>query len=1126
MNASPQKSARRGWLIAGVVILLAGGVALLIRSRTVVADDRFVTEMIAGKIAFENLEADKAIGAFARAVELEPTHADAHLNLANALLLAGRSEEAIESGRKVLELDKDSAAALYVIGCAHLRLGRSKEALQALQQSQFIEPAVSAVSFQIGRAQQALGRWEDAATAFTETINLEPEHAAAHYALSQVLIRLGQSGPAQEELKIHQEIAAKRPNLPSDTTVFEKCRHTVARLPDVKPEQPVASGVSVRFADGTAAVFGDAAPRYRGPVAILDVPGFPQPNVFVLETGAGFRLLAPGQTVFSPGSTLPVPEKAKYTRALVGDLDNDKLDDVVVLSEGGAKVFKLGANGALSDVSAASGLHGLNAREGLLTDFEFTGKLGLIAISDGAVVLWRNQGNMAFAERTAGFKIPPLPARAVDGRLEDWNGDDLPDIFVALEKAPPLLLLNQHGGPFRIGGPGAPRLLPTSDLAVPAPPAAPSERAWPAGNAIAAGELNGDFRCDLVIVVGDGLEIFFGGMNEPMRVNATGLERSRIELLDYDNDGWLDILACGAGIRAWRNLGRAGFRETTAELGLDQFKGGIIESFAAADLDVDGDTDLLVTTAERGLQLLRNDGGSANPQIKVRFVGRRTNTSGLGARLELLAGGWRTSRTFHQPWIEVGVGRHARIDSLAVHSADLVMNLGSVEANPKTPLVITELELPTGSCPYLYAWDGKRFRFITDLLGAAPAGLRLTDDRLIDADTDELVGIGNDSVIQPRDGSYVLQITDELRELFFFDHVQLVVADHPPEVEVHTTSKLRPGKPFPPHELVALRDRQTLRHAIHSDGRDVTASLAEIDGQHVSPARLRPPQLRGLAEPFSVTLDFGPLPADRPLVLALTGWLRFGGGMANVAASHDPTLPFPFPQLEVEIAGAEWRPVDVVAGAPAGKTKSIIVDLTGKLPPRATRLRLSTAFEIHWDRIALFERAHLQNDAVTRLDPASADLHWHGSGEHESFPWDLPVTPIHDKIRPVAPWHITPAGWCTRYGDVKELITQKDNALVIMNCGDELTLQFPTKNIPPKPSGHQRTFFLFTSGWDKDADYHVAAGNSVEPIPWHGMDDQLYGRQPRPAFPNDAWITKYNTRWVGPLTLSRHPSGR
>ena len=125
------------------------------------------------------------------------------------------------------------------------------------------------------------------------------------------------------------------------------------------------------------------------------------------------------------------------------------------------------------------------------------------------------------------------------------------------------------------------------------------------------------------------------------------------------------------------------------------------------------------------------------------------------------------------------------------------------------------------------------------------------------------------------------------------DSASLVVVDHPEGTRVYPTSKMHAGKPFPPHEIWTLRPVAPLRKATRSDGLDVTDALAQIDNKMVSPVRLRQAQLRGLAEPFSVTMDFGPLPIDRPLVLVLTGWLRFGGGMANVAASLDSTLPFP-----------------------------------------------------------------------------------------------------------------------------------------------------------------------------------------------------------------------------------------
>ena len=91
----------------------------------------------------------------------------------------------------------------------------------------------------------------------------------------------------------------------------------------------------------------------------------------------------------------------------------------------------------------------------------------------------------------------------------------------------------------------------------------------------------------------------------------------------------------------------------------------------------------------------------------------------------------------------------------------------------------------------------------------------------------------------------------------------------------------------------------------------------------------------------------------------------------------------------------------------------------------------------------------------------------------------------------------------------------------MLNGGDELTLKFDAKRLPLKPTGWVRDFFLFSSGWDKDADFHVERGASVEPFPFHGMDDQLYGHQERPVLDDNWWIKKYNTRWVGPQTLNR-----
>ena len=409
------------------------------------------------------------------------------------------------------------------------------------------------------------------------------------------------------------------------------------------------------------------------------------------------------------------------------------------------------------------------------------------------------------------------------------------------------------------------------------------------------------------------------------------------------------------------------------------------------------------------------------------------------------------------------------------------------------------------------------------------SGLPIAPGAFVQADEDELVWLGNErsfSTKKPTNGrsdSFVLQITEELREVLYLDEAKLVVVDHDAGTEVHSTTKMLPGKTsreFGKHELVTLHNRIPLRRAIDEAGADVTSAVAQIDRVFASPTKLREPQLRGLAEPHSVTVDFGELPAGRPLVLALTGWLRFGGGMANIAASSHRDFPFPFPTLEGEVNG-QWQRLNVEVGAPSGRAKTILVDLGNALPSGARRLRVTSAFEIHWDRVALFERDDASN-RVTRLTPSHTDLHRRGYSEMVPVSVAAPtlLVPDYARVASTPLWRITPSGWATRYGEVNGLVAARDNALAIIAGGDELTLEFAADKLPPKLPNTEREFFLFVSGWDKDSDFHVAAGTTIEPLPWHGLNDQTYGAGPRPAFTNDAWIQQYNTRWIGPQILS------
>ncbi len=641
---------------------------------------------------------------------------------------------------------------------------------------------------------------------------------------------------------------------------------------------------------------------------------------------------------------------------------------MIALSDKGTQLFRFATNGSFSDVSAFSKLASLAAIDGGLVDMDFTAKLDLIALTAGtnALRVIRNLGNLYFQDITATSGVPTGANVATHLCIDDWNNDDLNDLFIARAGQPVQLCAKQRGG----------IIVPTNALS-----------GSGTSGIFAVGDLNNDGRADLIVAGSAGFEIMFGGESAKKIVPFSNDNISSISLIDYDNDGWLDICTIGNQVRLWRNLGAEGFEERTKAAGLDKLAPDTIASMAFADFDQDGDGDFIFALKQGGLQFWRNEGGNKNQMLKVRLFGNRSNASGLGVKVEVAAGGLRLVRTITKLPVEIGVGQHSQLDSCTVRWFDLSLPTIDVKVE-RLPLPMIEITIPGGSCPYLYAWDGEKYRFVTDLLGAAPVGLPVAEKRYIEADPEEYVWIGNDANFKPRDGNYILQITEELREVLYLDEAKLFAVYHPFGTEVHPTDKLLPGKPFPPGELWTLAARKPLLKAETREGLDVTARLQEVDGDRVSPAKLREPQLRGLAEPHSVTLDFGPLENTKPLVLALTGWLRFGGGMANISASHRQDLPYPFPVMEVEV-GDKWQPVDVTVGAPAGKTKTILIDLKGKLPSGSQRLRVSAGFEIHWDRIALFERVVNAESTRASVRPSHGNLHWRGFSEFADLPWTV-----------------------------------------------------------------------------------------------------------------------------------------
>lgn len=1068
--------------------------------------DPFLQLMTKGKNHLDQGEASQALNVFRSAEGLKPKDLDLRLNLANAHLLLGEADAALREADSALALDPQLPAAYFIKGSALLRLGHSEEAAQALENVKRLDPGETATFFQLGMARMGLKQWDAAIAAFREGIALDPNHlhSAAHYQLSQALLRAGRPEEAARALQNHEPGGDDRGRNVTAAT-FERSRYTRARVP-FRLDPPEPESIPLRYVDATASTLGAGAADYAGPVALLDLNHRGWISLFVADRNGGFRLLRNTNGIFKPQQTLPASSPGtRFAKMLTGDLQNDRFEDVVVLGPSGSQVFKFGTNGLVSDVSAASGLAGLSAVDGQLMDLDFTGKLDLLAVSGKppGLQVFRQFGPVLFSNITARAGAFETTGELRSLVMEDWNRDGIMDVILGRSSGPPVMLEKLRGGKL------VARVVTN----------------WIAGSVVASGDFDNDLRPDLAVVDEGRLTLCLNGGERREIGNLGGDAVGQLIAVDHDGDGWLDLWTLGSGIRAWRNRGPAGFQEQTRPLGLGVLDGRGVREVHFADFDQDCDSDVLAVLGDGSLRYLRNEGGHANQQLKIQLVGNRSNASGLGCKVEIQTGGLRLLRTVRSLPVEVGVGHHQKLDSFLVHWFNWPQGFADVMVQCREPIFSQELSLQEGSCPYLYAWDGGRFRFVTDILGAAPLGLPVAEGRYVESDPDEFVWIGEEQSFPPRNGSYEVRITEELREVLYLDEAKLVVVDRPPGTEVHPTDKLLPGGPFPVGTLLTLADEQPLRHAERSDGLEVTAALRAKDGRRVSPPRLRIPQLRGLAEPYHLTLDFGPLDPHSPLVLVLNGWLRFGGGMANIAASHDPALPFPFPRLEVETSPEIWQPVPVEVGAPAGKTKTILVDLAGRLPDGARRLRLHAAFEIHWDRIALLRKAPSASTQMTFLSPSQADLQFRGFSDLLDLPPDSPSTPNYERVNRRGPWTVFPSGWCTRYGDVREVVGRRDEGLVLINAGDELGLRFEARSVPARPPGTVREFFLYIDGWDKDSDFHVTTGTEVEPLPYHGLNPQVYGRAVRPPFPSDEMHQRYNTRWVEGRTVEPLAAG-
>ena len=160
-------------------------------------------------------------------------------------------------------------------------------------------------------------------------------------------------------------------------------------------------------------------------------------------------------------------------------------------------------------------------------------------------------------------------------------------------------------------------------------------------------------------------------------------------------------------------------------------------------------------------------------------------------------------------------------------------------------------------------------------------------------------------------------------------------------------------------------------------------------------------------------------------------------------------------------------------GMPSGKTKTIAVDLTGRFLSDAREVRIVTNMCVYWDEIFLGEDASAPEARLTPVDATAAQLQFRGFSRIQVDPRRLqPESFDYASVAPLSNWNPTP-GRYTRYGDVRELVLEADDRLVVMGSGDELQLRYDAGRLPPLPQGWARDFLLLVDGWAKDADFPI-----------------------------------------------------
>ena len=689
---------------------------------------------------------DKAIDKFDEAHRVDPSLNAAELNKGIALLYLQRLPEATTALQHAAAQAPNDPRAWYVLGLLYRVDNKPQPSAEAFQRVIKLDPSNADSHYFLG---SLLANQQDlpaAAAEFRAALRLEPLHASAEFGLARTLQRQGKVDEARAALARFQQLTTANLSFPFSHTYGEE--GSLGRAEDAATNEPkVGSMIPVTFSRAWQSSGEAGATTHNNNACLIDVYGDGRTALLLVGSGApavrmfrnlgtgGFELLEPTQT--------GLQVSGNGVGCAVGDFDNDGLPDIAVAMSDRILLFRNTGGGSFENATQAAKITPMNHPSSLtFVDFDHDGDLDLFVTGSGGNgvkpnILWRNNGDKTFTDWTQQAGLGG--DRSTTASLPtDLNNDRAVDLVVTGSGSAPTFFANPRDGAFH-----------STPLF--------SEKGLPPTTGIVAFDFNKDGWMDIALIHSGapGITVWknvegrqFERVTLPLQNISGGLS---VTAIDFDNDGWLDLAivvetAAGSKLRILRNLGPDGFVDVTEQLKTEETGLQSPRSLLALDLNGDGAVDLVVTQTDGSAVTLMNKGGERNHSLKISLKGLADNKSALGTKLEVFANGlWQKWEMSSTQDIIAGLGGADRADLLR-----LLWPTGVPQDEIDIPagkrLVVTELDRRGSSCPTLFAWDGGKFTFISDVIGAGVVGHWTSPRERNTPDPDEWIKIDGSTI--------------------------------------------------------------------------------------------------------------------------------------------------------------------------------------------------------------------------------------------------------------------------------------------------------------------------------------------------------------------------------------------